>query len=117
MLDSIVRVLGWVRAVLASRPSGRHRAIPGLPAPCPVLSRPVAGAVASPSVTHRPVPPRPYADSPTLELHTIPLPMDSELPALVRPYVLADERRQQQRPKSIPRVELICAPHGMVVIR
>ncbi|WNF00627.1 hypothetical protein PS467_37520 [Streptomyces luomodiensis] len=43
--------------------------------------------------------------------------MDSELPALVRPYVVAHEPRQQQRPKSVPRVELICAPHGTVVIR
>ncbi|MBB4782580.1 hypothetical protein [Streptomyces rapamycinicus] len=62
--------------------------------------------------------PRLCADSPTLELHTIPLlPLDSELPALVRPYVVADQRWKQQRSKSVPRVELICAPHGMVVIR
>ncbi|QTI89229.1 hypothetical protein [Streptomyces sp. AgN23] len=72
----------------------------------------------SSSITHRPAPPRPYNDSPTLELHTVPLlPLDSELPALVRPYLVADERQKQQRPKSVPRVELICAPHGMVVIR
>ncbi|GAA3360678.1 hypothetical protein GCM10017744_044250 [Streptomyces antimycoticus] len=118
MLDSIARVLEWVRAVLALRPPGRHRAVPNLPASYPAPSRPVAGAVDSPSVTHRPVPPRPYTDSPTLELHTIPLlPLDSELPALVRPYSVADERRRRQRSKSVPRVELICAPHGMVVIR
>ncbi|WP_413799362.1 hypothetical protein [Streptomyces iranensis] len=72
----------------------------------------------SPSVTHRPAPPRPYTGSPTLELHTVPLlPLDSELPALVRPYAVDDVRRQRERPKSVPRVELICAPHGMVVIR
>ena len=45
------------------------------------------------------------------------LPLDSELPALVRSYAVAEERRRRQRPKSVPRVELICAPHGMVVIR
>ncbi|MEE4585261.1 MULTISPECIES: hypothetical protein [Streptomyces violaceusniger group] len=72
----------------------------------------------SPSATHRPAPTRPYDDSPTRELHTIPfLPLDSELPALVRPSVVADERRRHQRSKSVPRVELLCAPHGMVVIR
>ncbi|MFF5586308.1 hypothetical protein [Streptomyces hygroscopicus] len=66
----------------------------------------------------RPVPPGLSTESPPLELHTIPLlPLDSELPTLVRPYGVADERRRQQRPKSVPRVELICAPHGMVVIR
>ncbi|CAM5251050.1 putative protein OS=Streptomyces antimycoticus OX=68175 GN=SANT12839_058120 PE=4 SV=1 [Streptomyces antimycoticus] len=65
-----------------------------------------------------PVPPRPCTDSPTLELRTVPLlPLDSELPALVRPYAVADERRRRERSKSVPRVELICAPHGMVVIR
>ncbi|MBU3867714.1 hypothetical protein KN815_27740 [Streptomyces sp. 4503] len=64
------------------------------------------------------MPPRLYTDPPTLALHTIPLlPLDSELPALVRPCVVADERRKQQRSKSVPRVELVCAPHGMVVIR
>ncbi|MCQ6246191.1 hypothetical protein [Streptomyces malaysiensis] len=70
-----------------------------------------------PAAKPRPVPPRPYTDSPTLELRTVPLPLDSELPALVRPYVVADERRKQQRSKNVPRVELVCAPHGMVVIR
>ncbi|MFG2581334.1 hypothetical protein [Streptomyces malaysiensis] len=65
-----------------------------------------------------PVPARPYTGSPTLEPRTVPLlPLDSELPALVRPYAVADERRRRERPKNAPRVELICAPHGMVVIR
>ncbi|MBU3870708.1 hypothetical protein KN815_43700 [Streptomyces sp. 4503] len=116
MLDTIVRVLVWVRAVLALRPSGRHRAVPGLPASYPALSRPVAGAGDSAPVRPGPVP-RPYTDSPTLELLAIPLPLDGELPALVRPYMVTDERRQQRRPRTGPRVELICAPHGMVVIR
>ncbi|WP_281429697.1 hypothetical protein [Streptomyces rhizosphaericus] len=31
---------------------------------------------------------------------------------LVRPYLVAHERR-----KDAPRVELLCAPHGMVVVR
>ncbi|MFJ1994061.1 hypothetical protein [Streptomyces asiaticus] len=31
---------------------------------------------------------------------------------LVRPYLVAQERR-----KNVPRVELLCAPHGMVVVR
>ncbi|MBI0296192.1 hypothetical protein JBE04_17390 [Streptomyces sp. PRKS01-29] len=61
--------------------------------------------------------PRLSASSPTLELRTVPLPLGSELPALVRPYVAAHERRGHQRSKSVPRVELLCAPHGMVVIR
>ncbi|AGP55282.1 hypothetical protein M271_18630 [Streptomyces rapamycinicus NRRL 5491] len=78
----------------------------------------MVGAVDSSTVNHRPVPPHPYNDSPTRELHTIPfLPLGSELPALVRPSVVADERRRHQRSKSVPRVELLCAPHGMVVIR
>ena len=117
MHDLIRYALVWVRAVLALRPSGRHRAVPGFPTPYPGPSRPVAGAVYSPTVNHQPVPPRPYDDSTTRELHTVPrLPLDSELPALVRPSMVADERRHQ-RSKSVPRVELLCAPHGMVVIR
>ncbi|WP_432039714.1 hypothetical protein [Streptomyces cucumeris] len=63
-----------------------------------------------------PVPVAPYTDSPTLELCTVGLPLDSELPALVRPYVVAHEERQHQRHATRPRVKLILAPHGMVVI-
>lgn len=36
---------------------------------------------------------------------------------LVRPYAVAHEPRQGLRPGGLPRVELLCAPHGMVVIR
>ncbi|MEU8872751.1 hypothetical protein AB0D24_16575 [Streptomyces javensis] len=36
---------------------------------------------------------------------------------LVRPYVAAHARRQEQRREGLPRVELLCAPHGMVVVR
>ncbi|MEV8060759.1 hypothetical protein AB0P37_30905 [Streptomyces antimycoticus] len=36
---------------------------------------------------------------------------------LVRPYVAAHAPRQEQRRESLPRVELLCAPHGMVVVR
>ncbi|MEV8056109.1 hypothetical protein ACFV27_24330 [Streptomyces antimycoticus] len=118
MHDLIRCALVRVRAVLALRPSGRHRAVPKFPASYPTPSRPVAGAVGCPTGEPGPVPPRPCPDSPTLELHTVPrLPRGSELPALVRPYAVDDERRQRQRSKSVPRVELICAPHGMVVIR
>ncbi|MEU7371037.1 hypothetical protein AB0B92_36825 [Streptomyces hygroscopicus] len=47
----------------------------------------------------------------------IPVPLNGELPALVRPSMVADEQRRQQRSRIGPRMELICAPHGMVVIR
>lgn len=117
MHDLTRRALVWMRAVLALRPSGRHRAVPGLPASYPAPSRPVAGTVDSATGRRGTAAPRLYADSPTREPRAIPLPLDSELPALVRPYVVADERCKQQRSKSVPRVELICAPHGMVVIR
>lgn len=118
MRNTIGWLFAWARAVLALRPSGRHRVVPGFPTPCSGPSRPVVGAVDSPTVNHRPATPCPYNDSPTRELHTVPLlPLDSELPALVPPYLVADERRRHQRSKSFPRVELLCAPHGMVVIR
>ncbi|MFE5165434.1 hypothetical protein ACFRNT_44425 [Streptomyces sp. NPDC056697] len=60
----------------------------------------------------------PNSDSPTPELRTAVLPLDDQEHALVRPYVVAHEqRREQRRVGVIPRVELVCAPHGMVVIR
>lgn len=117
MHDLTRRALVWMSALLALRPSGRHRAVPVVPASYPVPARPVAEAVHSPSVRPHPVSAGRCLDSPTLELRIVPLPLDGELPALVRPYVVADERRQQQRPKTGPRVGLICAPHGMVVVR
>ncbi|WP_143712366.1 hypothetical protein [Streptomyces hygroscopicus] len=118
MHDLIRCALVRVRAVLALRPPGRHRAVRNLPASYPTPSRPVAGAVVVPAGGPGPVPPRPCPDSPTLDLHTVPrLPRGSELPALVRPYAVDDEGQKHQRSKSVPRVELICAPHGMVVIR
>ncbi|MFD8383370.1 hypothetical protein ACFV2X_33490 [Streptomyces sp. NPDC059679] len=40
-------------------------------------------------------------------------PPDGHSAAMVRPYAVADEQRSKRR----PRVELVCAPHGMVVIR
>lgn len=117
MHDFIRCALVWVRAVLALRPPGRHRAVPNLPASYPTPSRPVAGAVDFPAAGPGPVPPRLHTDSPTLEPRTVPLPLDSEPAAPVRPNGVADERRRRQRSKSVPRVELICPPHGMVVIR
>ncbi|WP_142881387.1 hypothetical protein [Streptomyces malaysiensis] len=59
---------------------------------------------------------RPSDDAPTLEPRAIPVPPDGELPALARPYTVADEQRRQRRPRTGPRVELIRAPHGGVVI-
>ncbi|GAA3636406.1 hypothetical protein GCM10022420_006920 [Streptomyces iranensis] len=57
------------------------------------------------------------ADAPTLQLPRVhkmsrkPV-LRSEDVQLVRPYLVAHERR-----KDVPRVELLCAPHGMAVVR
>lgn len=57
------------------------------------------------------------ADAPTLQLPRVrqmsrkPV-LRGEDVQLVRPYLVAHERR-----KDVPRVELLCAPHGMVVVR
>lgn len=115
--DLTRRALVWMSALLALRPSGRHRAVPGLPASYPAPSRPVAGAVDSVTVRPGQEPLRLYTDSPTLEPRAIPVPLDGQLSALVRPSMVGDEQRRQQRSRTGPRVELICAPHGMVVIR
>ena len=64
--------------------------------------------------THRPVD---CADAPTLQLPRVhqtsrkPV-LRGEDVQLVRPYRVTHERR-----KDVPRVELLCAPHGMVVVR
>ena len=115
MHDLTRRALLWMSAVLALWPSGRHRAVPNLPAPHPGPARRMAWVVDSPSIPHRPVPPRLNTDSPTLEPRTVPLPLDGGLPALVRPYIAAHERRQ--RPKNGSRVGSVREPSGMAVIR
>ena len=114
MLDAIRCALVWVRAVCALRPSCRHRAGMVPCAPRTALSRPMAPATGSATARTRPIPVRPYCESPTVELR---LPLDGEMPALVRPYVAAHERRREQRQNSGPRVTAVCAPHGMVVVR
>ncbi|WP_458087588.1 hypothetical protein [Streptomyces malaysiensis] len=58
-----------------------------------------------------------FADTPTLRLprvHQMPRRpvLRGEDVQLVQPYPVAHERR-----KNVPRVELLCAPHGMVVVR
>ena len=50
-------------------------------------------------------PPVICGDAPTLRL-----PRVRQVP--VRPYVVANERR-----RGLPRVEVLCAPHGVVVVR
>lgn len=62
-------------------------------------------------------PPVSCGDAPTLRLprvHQVPRGpvLRGEDVGLVRPYLVAHERR-----KDVPRVELLCAPHGMVVVR
>ncbi|MEU8877622.1 hypothetical protein AB0D24_42135 [Streptomyces javensis] len=55
---------------------------------------------------------------PTLGSGTAALPLGGQEPASVQPRALTHEqRREQRRGGIIPRVELVCAPHGMVVIR
>ncbi|MBL1095545.1 hypothetical protein [Streptomyces coffeae] len=49
----------------------------------------------------------------TVQFRPISGPPDGHGADMVRPHVVAHEQRQ----KSRPRVELLCAPHGMVVIR
>jgi len=62
-------------------------------------------------------PPAGGGDSPTLRLprvHLAPVrPLRGEGVGLVRPYVVAHEWRRE----GLPRVEVLCAPHGMVVVR
>ncbi|WP_171072704.1 hypothetical protein [Streptomyces sp. DASNCL29] len=48
-----------------------------------------------------------------MQLRAISGPPDGHEAGMVRPYAIA----HKQRRKSRPRVELLCAPHGMVVIR
>lgn len=53
------------------------------------------------------------ANPSTMQLRAVSGPRDRHGTAMVRPCLVAHEQRR----KSRPRVELLCAPHGMVVIR
>ncbi|MEU7625872.1 hypothetical protein AB0B95_26980 [Streptomyces hygroscopicus] len=107
----------WVSAFLALRPRGRHRSEAMPLASRADISRPEAGDVDS-AARAQPVVTSPHSDVPTPEWRTAALPLDDREPASVRPYVVAPEqRRDQRRVGVVPRVELVCAPHGMVVIR
>ncbi|WP_432252269.1 hypothetical protein [Streptomyces sp. HNM1019] len=82
------------------RPAVRHRDVP---TPRPVL---VSGApTGAASVTQ--------GDTPTIQFRAISGPWGGQEAGMLRPYTIAHEQRR----KSRPRVELLCAPHGMVVIR
>lgn len=62
------------------------------------------------------MPTSPHTDPPTPEPCTVMnLPLDDREPALVRPYVVANERGEQRRTDVAPRVEPVCAPHSMAV--
>ncbi|MFD8460043.1 hypothetical protein [Streptomyces antimycoticus] len=82
------------------RPAVRHRDAP-TPRTVLVSGAPTGAASAA------------HGDTPTIQLRAISGPPDGHGAGMVRPYAIADERRR----KSRPRVELLCAPHGMVVIR
>ncbi len=107
----------WVSAFLALRPRGRHRSEAMPLASRAGISRPEAGDVDS-ATRAQPVVTSPHSDVPTPEWRTAALPLDDRESASVLPYVVAHEqRRDQRRVGVVPRVELVCAPHGMVVIR
>ncbi|NEW75129.1 MULTISPECIES: hypothetical protein [Streptomyces] len=82
------------------RPTVRRR---DAPTPRPVLVSGVPAGAASAA----------HGDTSTLQFRVISGPPDGHEAGMVRPYAIAHE----QRCKSRPRVELLCAPHGMVVIR
>lgn len=92
MLNNTARIVGWLLRLVLPSP-GRHR-------------------VADARLEERGL------DTPTLSLPRVPHgrvrpSLRGEDIGLVRPYVVAHER-QRQSPR---RAELVCAPHGMAVIR
>jgi len=96
MRNCIGRIFEPLRRVL--RPGqGRHRTVK---ASAPVLSGDVP-TLRMPRV-------RQVLTRPTLR---------GEEVGLVRPYVVAHERRQERGREGSPRVALVCPPHGMVVVR
>ncbi len=93
MKNSIGRIFeSLTRVCKQGQGQGRHRSVKA----CPSVS---------------------CGDTPILRLprvHQVPRQpvLRGEDVGLVRPYLVAHERR-----KDVPRVELLCAPHGMVVVR
>lgn len=99
-MTDLIRALSlWARLVFGARCRGRHRArtpqwaahqSPFRPAPAPTRSGPVPP----------PVPRSPYG---------IDVPLDGYASALVRPYLLADERRQERARQRQRRLALVLA--------
>ena len=113
----MAHAIAWIfeallRLLLPS--SGRHRAV-GSADGCPVVrnqNTPTMRTVRVPDAPTWPMAAECVTDS-TIQIRPISGPPDGHEAGMVRPYVLA---REQQR-KSRPRVELLCAPHGMAMIR
>ncbi|MFD8459185.1 hypothetical protein [Streptomyces antimycoticus] len=117
MNNPIQRFSAWVSAFLALRPRGRHRSGAMPLAPRAGISRPRAGYMDF-AARAQPVATSPDGDVPTPGSGTAAMSLDDQEPASAQPCALAHEqRREQRRVGVIPRVELVCAPHGMVVVR
>ncbi len=95
---------------------------PGVPEPEPVARTDCPAVRHGDAPTRRPVlvsdapagaASAAHGDTSTLRCRAISDPPDGHGASMVRPYAIAHEQRR----KSRPRVELLCAPHGMVVIR
>ncbi|MEU5274511.1 hypothetical protein AB0G77_39715 [Streptomyces hygroscopicus] len=83
-----------------ARPVVRHREAPTL-RPVPVSDAPAGATSAA------------HGNTSTLQFGAVSGPSDGHGPGMIRPCPVAHDQRR----KSRPRVELLCAPHGMVVIR
>lgn len=113
----MAHVIAWIfeaLLLLLLPPSGRHRAA------CTAGGRPAVQHQHVPTTGTARMPDAParpraaecmIASSATFR--PVSGPRDGHSADMVRPYVVADEQRSKDR----PRVELVCAPHGMVVIR
>lgn len=102
MTDLIRAVAVLLRVVFGPRTRGRHCARPAVSAPCAAYPLPVQGPVRAP---RRPSPRLlPRARSP-YGLNTV---LIGEEVALIRPYLVAYEERQQQRQR---RRNLLFAAH------
>lgn len=102
----MTQAIAWIFEALLRLllpPSGRHRAV-GAAAGHPAAR--VSDAPAAPMAAER-------ANASSATLRPVSGPPDGHSAAMVRPYAVADEQRSKRR----PRVELVCAPHEMVVIR